>query len=82
MHITKYPSQSNNFFYKEYRNMLTRLLRQTERTYYDRLLIDNRNNLKKTWSFIKNALQVVNVSLMVILSLTTLPLLNILINIL
>ena len=43
--------------YKEYRNMLTRLLRRTERTYYDRLLIDNGNNLKKTWSIIKDIIK-------------------------
>ena len=49
----KYPSQSNEKLYKEYRNMLTGLLRWTERTCYDRLLIDNINNLKKTWSVIK-----------------------------
>ena len=36
--------------------MLTRLLRRTERTYYDRLLIDNKNNLKKTWSIIKDVI--------------------------
>ena len=36
--------------------MLTRLLRRTERTYYDTLLIDNRNNLKKTWSIIKDVI--------------------------
>ena len=40
----------------KYRNMLTRLLRRTERTYYDRLLIDNRNNLKKTWFIIKDVI--------------------------
>ena len=43
--------------YKEYRNNLTRLLRRTERTYYDILLIDNRNNLKKTWSIIKDIIK-------------------------
>ena len=36
--------------------MLPRLLRRTERTYYDRLLIDNKNNLKKTWSIIKDVI--------------------------
>ena len=89
-HYKKYPSQSNKKFYKEYRNMLTRLLRRTERTYYDRLLIDNIDNLKKTWSIIindvinekKKAPQAVNLSSMVIMSLTTSPLLKILINIL
>ena len=69
--------------------MLTRLLRRTERTYYDRLLIDNKNNLKKTWSIIKDVInkkkkvpQVVNLSSTVVLSLTTLPLLNSSINML
>ena len=55
-HYKKYPSQSNKKLYEEYRNMLTRLLRRTERTYYDRLLIDNNNNLKKTWSIIKDVI--------------------------
>ena len=55
-HYKKYPSQSNKQLYKEYRNMLTRLLRRTERTYYDRLLIDNKNNLKKIWSIIKDVI--------------------------
>ena len=36
--------------------MSTRLLRRTECTYYDRLLIDNKNNLKKTWSIIKDVI--------------------------
>ena len=36
--------------------MLTRLLRRTEHTYYDRLLIDNRNNLKKTLYIIKDVI--------------------------
>ena len=39
-HYKKYPSQSNKKLYKEYRNMLTKLLRRTERTYYDRWLIE------------------------------------------
>ena len=89
-HYEKYPLQSNKKLYKEYRNMLTRLLRRTERTYYDRLLIDNIDNLKKTWSIIindvinekKKAPQAVNLSSMVIMSLTTSPLLKILIKIL
>ena len=55
-HYKKYPSQSNKKLYKEYRNMLTRSLRRTERTYYDILLIDNKNNLKKTWSIIKDVI--------------------------
>ena len=36
--------------------MLTRLLRRTERTSCDRLLIINKNNLKKTWSIIKDVI--------------------------
>ena len=36
--------------------MLTRLLRRTERTYYNRMLIDNKNNLKKTCSIIKDVI--------------------------
>ena len=36
--------------------MLTRLLRRTERTYYQRLLIDNIKNLKKTWSIINDVI--------------------------
>ena len=35
--------------------MLIILLRRIERTYYDRLLIDNRN-MKKTWAIIKDVI--------------------------
>ena len=55
-HYKKYPSQSNKKLYEEYRNMLTRLLRRTERTYYDKLLIDDTNNMKKTWSIVKDVI--------------------------
>ena len=40
-------------FLMTFRRSMVIALRWTERTYYDRLLIDNRNNLKKTWSVIK-----------------------------
>ena len=35
--------------YKEYRN-------RVERLHYDKLLVDNKNNLKKTWSIIKDVI--------------------------
>jgi hypothetical protein len=39
--------------YKMYRNKLNQLLRYAERCHYQELIINNKNNLKKTWSAIK-----------------------------
>ena len=42
--------------YKLYRNKLRHLLRSSERKYYHDLLIEHRNNLKKSWKVIKSVI--------------------------
>ena len=42
--------------YKIYRNKLTSLLKQVERSHYDSLLRENKNNLKKSWWIIREVL--------------------------
>ena len=49
----KHPSQENESLYKLYRNKLLSLLRKTERNYLNRLINDNKTNLKKKWSILK-----------------------------
>ena len=43
--------------YKDFRNKITALLRITEKQYYQEQIIENKNNLRKTWVIIK---QVIN----------------------
>ena len=43
--------------YKDFRNKTTALLRITEKQYYQEQIIENKNNLRKTWVIIK---QVIN----------------------
>ena len=52
--ILKYPSDDNTKNYKIYRNKLHHLLRSAERQYYQDLLQNNKNNMKKSWSIMKN----------------------------
>ena len=40
--------------YTQYRNTLTSILRKHEKEYYKKVLEINKNNMKKTWSIIKN----------------------------
>ena len=43
--------------YTEYKNTLTSILRKHEKEYYKKLLeINKKNNMKKTWSIIKNVI--------------------------
>ena len=53
----KTPTSNNIINYKKYRNKLNSLLRQSERDYYDSLLSENKQDLKKNWNVIK---QVIN----------------------
>ena len=39
--------------YKRYRNTLTKLITEAERTHYDLLLKENKHNLKKSWTVLK-----------------------------
>jgi len=50
------PTPSNIMKYKDYRNELNRLLRIAEREHYDKLLNENKSNLKKSWSIIKSVI--------------------------
>ena len=52
----KYPTSVNIHNYKVYRNKLNSLLRKTERDHYDVLFTQNKNNLKKSWSIIKEVI--------------------------
>ena len=47
-------STYNECWYKSYRNKLTSLLKNAEKSYYAELLESNKSNLKKTWSILKN----------------------------
>ena len=52
----KSPTTYNLTSYKNYKQHLRRLLRISERNYYDATLESNKNNLKKSWAIIKNVL--------------------------
>ena len=53
----KIPTPEKIQFHKQYRNKLNSLLRKCERDYYNSLLRQNQNKLKKSWDIIK---QVIN----------------------
>ena len=42
--------------YKDFWNKTTALLRITEKQYYQEQIIENKNNLRKTWVIIKQVL--------------------------
>ena len=48
--------------YKLYRNKFHHLLRSAERKYYHDLLIEHKNNLKKSWKVIKSVINKRNYS--------------------
>ena len=52
----KYPTDTNKTAYKQYKIRLRTLLRQCERNYYDSCFKANKNNMRKTWKLIKDAL--------------------------
>ena len=52
----KYPTWRNEITYKKSRNILTHLLKQEEKTYYQNILNENKDNLRKTWSIIKGVI--------------------------
>ena len=52
----KIPSVYNIRQYKDYRNILHRLLRQAEREHYNELLNINKTNLRKQWAVINQVL--------------------------
>lgn len=52
----KYPTLHNQNTYKQYRNKLRSILQKCERKYYDTIFAQNKNNLKKSWSLIKEVI--------------------------
>lgn len=44
----------SNEFYKKYRNNVNKTVRVAKKTYFDQYFNDNRNNMRKTWSVIKD----------------------------
>ena len=53
----RHPTAYNITRYKQYRNMVTKLLKHREKDYYQSQIVDNKNNLRRTWMIIK---QVIN----------------------
>ena len=51
-----HPTAYNETLYKQYRNMTTRLLRIEEKQYYQSQIEANRDNIRKTWMVIKQAI--------------------------
>ena len=52
----KHPTAYNKMMYKDFRNKTTALLRITEKQYYQEQIIENKNNLRKTWVIIKQVM--------------------------
>ena len=53
----RHPTKDNMQYYKQYKNNLNMLLKTAERQYYDKILHDNRSNLKKSWKIIKEVIK-------------------------
>ena len=51
-----FPTDENLNNYKTYKRQLSRLMKITERDYYNNLITDNRNNMRKIWSVIKDVI--------------------------
>lgn len=49
----KYPTLENSENYKQYKKILNKLLKETEKQHYDNLFSANKKNIKKSWSVIK-----------------------------
>jgi hypothetical protein len=52
----KTPTKENHINYKQYRNILKRVLRDCERSHYQELLTSNQHNLRKSWQVIKEVI--------------------------
>ena len=48
--------------YKSYRNMISTLLKQSKKNYYDRYFKDNINNMKNTWKGIRSIISLQKIS--------------------
>jgi hypothetical protein len=55
MYLSSKKSINENT-YKTYRNEINRLLRLSERKYYQDILLSHKNNLRKTWQMLKDLL--------------------------
>ena len=49
----KHPTTFNIYKYKQYKNKLTSILKYEEKQFYQRQIIENKNNLRKVWAVIK-----------------------------
>jgi Reverse transcriptase (RNA-dependent DNA polymerase) len=52
------PSLANSVIYKTYRNMYNRLIRVARKLYFERELLSNVSNLRKTWQILYEALNI------------------------
>ena len=52
----KHPTIYNKTTYKRYRCIINALMRKEEKKYYQTLILDNKNNLSKTWKIIKEVI--------------------------
>ena len=52
----KHPTAYNKMMYKDFRNKSTALLRIPEKQYYQEQIIENKNNLRKSWVIIKQVI--------------------------
>ena len=50
----KIPSAYNETAYKDYRNKLNKLTKKAEKDYYNELIELNKNDIKRTWTIIKD----------------------------
>ena len=50
----KNPTESKETFYRLYKNKLNRLLKQAEKNHYHELFEKHKDNIKKSWSLIKD----------------------------
>ena len=55
-HVPKKKTKVNHEIYKNYRNLLNQILKRSERLHYQSLIIQNQNNLRKTWQVIKEVI--------------------------
>jgi hypothetical protein len=53
---SKSPTPQNISKYKSYKSQLSKLLKQSERDYYDSLLKENKNNLRNMWNILKEVI--------------------------
>ena len=49
----KNPTEENKLLYKRHRNLLTTLMRNTERLYHENQLELNKHGLRKSWKIMK-----------------------------